>query len=183
MSEYIGKKYGMLTIISHRKVDGRNKVICLCDCGKTSKEIDRYSVISGASSSCGCRAIELAKQKIAAISQPCANPRARTLKHIKATHDKLDLFTMEEFENMIFDECYFCAQSFTYESNVFRNKRDAEISKINGKILHNSIMSSKLPKDQLDKDKNNYVSSCRNCRQCNLNTLFTKREARLGGRG
>lgn len=58
ITEYIGKKFGRLTIlkegtsVKYGKTTMR-KVLCKCDCG-TEKEIDFNSVKGGKSTSCGC---------------------------------------------------------------------------------------------------------------------------------
>jgi len=66
INEYIGSKFGRLTIlkegiaVKYGKTTMR-KVFCKCDCG-TEKEIDFSSVKSGKSTSCGCFNREHAKK-------------------------------------------------------------------------------------------------------------------------
>lgn len=61
-NEFIGKKFGKLTIISifYKKEKNRNVryVHCKCDCGN-EKDINFYNVIHNKSNSCGCYAKEL----------------------------------------------------------------------------------------------------------------------------
>ena len=45
-----GKKYGMLTVLDGR---GRKYITCQCECGKV-KEMNRYNVMRGNTTSCGC---------------------------------------------------------------------------------------------------------------------------------
>lgn len=51
--EYIGKKYGKLTIIGVLKEDKKWYFECRCDCG-TIKKINKYCVLQGNTQSCGC---------------------------------------------------------------------------------------------------------------------------------
>jgi hypothetical protein len=66
ISEYVGKKFGRLTIlkegssVKYNKTTMR-KVVCRCDCG-TEKEVDFNSVKGGKSTSCGCFNKEHAKK-------------------------------------------------------------------------------------------------------------------------
>jgi hypothetical protein len=66
ISEYVGKKFGRLTIlkegsaIKYGKTTMR-KVLCKCDCG-TEKEVDFNSIKGGKSTSCGCFSKENAKK-------------------------------------------------------------------------------------------------------------------------
>lgn len=54
ISGYIGSRYGKLKIISDAGfVDGRRRVIVLCDCGK-EKNIDFHSIKYGKTIACGC---------------------------------------------------------------------------------------------------------------------------------
>ena len=51
MEDILHKKYNRLTIITHKREDG--KVLCKCDCGKT-KWIHLNSVVNNITLSCGC---------------------------------------------------------------------------------------------------------------------------------
>ena len=55
---YKGQKFGRLTILEDG--GGRDKVLCLCECG-TRKSIFQLAVVSGRTSSCGCLRRERAK--------------------------------------------------------------------------------------------------------------------------
>ena len=54
---YVGQKFGRLTIIKEERIlknESSNIVaICECNCGGT-KSSDRYSIVSGKTTSCGC---------------------------------------------------------------------------------------------------------------------------------
>lgn len=49
---YVGKKIGMLQVLSLNYAGGY--YICQCDCGKTVK-VQKYNLISGNTTSCGCK--------------------------------------------------------------------------------------------------------------------------------
>lgn len=52
--EYVGKKFGKLTILTSVCFKGRNRMVsCSCDCGNV-KNIMLHSIQSGVSKSCGC---------------------------------------------------------------------------------------------------------------------------------
>lgn len=62
IEDYIGSKYGKLTIVSYDTKKGSNHYVnCKCDCGNT-KSISLYSVKSGRTKSCGCIRKELFKK-------------------------------------------------------------------------------------------------------------------------
>jgi hypothetical protein len=66
ITEYVGRKFGRLTILKEGepvKYDKTimRKVLCKCDCG-TEKEIDFNSIKGGKSTSCGCFNREHAKK-------------------------------------------------------------------------------------------------------------------------
>lgn len=55
LDSLIGKKYNMLTIISHKKKykDNKNYFVCKCDCGKIT-EIRASHILNDNQFSCGC---------------------------------------------------------------------------------------------------------------------------------
>lgn len=58
-SNYIGKKFGRLTVIEFSHTKGYNKYFrCICDCGK-NKTIILKTLLSGESKSCGCLSLEM----------------------------------------------------------------------------------------------------------------------------
>ena len=67
----IGECFGMMTVIEHlpnkasAKVQNRNyrKVLCKCECGNI-KEVSLYSLISGATKSCGCLRKQITSQRM-----------------------------------------------------------------------------------------------------------------------
>lgn len=63
VSDYIGKRYGRLTILSYESMDKNHhrKFKCLCDCGKL-KVTSIFSLKNGDTQSCGC----IQKEKAAA---------------------------------------------------------------------------------------------------------------------
>ena len=71
-TDIIGQHFGKLTVIQNiglRKQNSRNKnmtwYLCQCDCGNT-KEVDRNSLISGGTKSCGCMS-STGEQRIAEL--------------------------------------------------------------------------------------------------------------------
>jgi hypothetical protein len=89
---FVGERYGRLTVVS-RGADGKHKEvrwICICDCGGTA--IARpHQLLSGRHRSCGCLQREVATKhgmettKIydvwASMLQRCRNPRHRAFKN------------------------------------------------------------------------------------------------------
>lgn len=54
VKDIIGQKYGKLTVISsYKKDNGKIRYNCLCECG-IEVDIDRYDLINGKRTSCGC---------------------------------------------------------------------------------------------------------------------------------
>lgn len=58
----IGKKFNRWTVVEFFGVNrsGKMFVLCKCECG-TEKKVDKYNVISGASKSCGCFSVDMAR--------------------------------------------------------------------------------------------------------------------------
>lgn len=127
IDDYIGTKYGRLTIIkegSFIKYDKTimRKVLCKCDCGN-EKEIDLNSIKRGKSTSCGCFNKELAKENntkhglamlSTGIKHPdyniwtklkgrCLNPNDKSYIHYGARGIKICDRWMYSFENFIND--------------------------------------------------------------------------------
>ena len=55
MSDLVGKKFGLLTVVRFSRVGGRRRRfwMCLCRCGNKT-EVNRDNLISGNTTSCGC---------------------------------------------------------------------------------------------------------------------------------
>lgn len=53
MDDYVGKKFGKLTVLNTDKINGRKVFVCKCDCGKITKPY-AYNVLRGKTKSCGC---------------------------------------------------------------------------------------------------------------------------------
>lgn len=60
--EIINKKFGHLFVLKQSKYGQHAKYLCVCDCGK-QKEIRRDHLLSGATTSCGCRGAYWAQPK------------------------------------------------------------------------------------------------------------------------
>lgn len=65
LNSLIGKKFNMLTIISHKKKgkNNNNYFVCKCDCGKTT-EIRASHILNDNQLSCGCIRIKYEDSKI-----------------------------------------------------------------------------------------------------------------------
>lgn len=76
MNDFIGKKFGRLTVVEYVGKDKNKKsmFLCECDCGK-SKVVKRNNLVTGTTKSCGCIKVELLKNK--------------SKKYSKNTHEKL----------------------------------------------------------------------------------------------
>ena len=76
MNDFIGKKFGRLTVVEYVGKDKNKKsmFLCKCDCGK-SKVVNRNNLVTGTTKSCGCIKVELLKSK--------------SKKYSKNTHEKL----------------------------------------------------------------------------------------------
>lgn len=57
-SEVVGKRFNRWVIIDAFRMSGRTFVKAKCDCG-SEKIVDRYTVVSGKSTSCGCYMAEV----------------------------------------------------------------------------------------------------------------------------
>lgn len=100
INDYIGKRYNKLTIIGNggKAKDGHTKVQCRCDCGNV-KNILLKSILSGRSTSCGCRSRILSSERRlkhgctanyhverlfrvwATMKDRCNNPKCKTYRH------------------------------------------------------------------------------------------------------
>lgn len=84
VAEYIGKKYGRLTIIS-KAINLKNrkiKYIVKCDCGNI-REVEHSNLVNGHTASCGCKKIEFSS-KINLIHGLSKTPLYAVYKGIKA---------------------------------------------------------------------------------------------------
>lgn len=52
-TDYVGKTYGMLTIIGEGNSKRPRKWLCRCQCGEV-KQVGHYDIVSGSTKSCGC---------------------------------------------------------------------------------------------------------------------------------
>lgn len=82
ISEYIGKKYGRLTIINTwRNEESRSLALCKCEC-ETEKVLRLEHVIDGMTTSCGCYAREVVR-KASIIHGETRTRLFRTWTHIR----------------------------------------------------------------------------------------------------
>lgn len=139
INDYVGLKYGRLTIIKEGSCIKYNrtimrKVLCKCDCGN-KKEIDLNSIKRGKSTSCGCFNKEFAKKNhtkhgLAMISTGirhpdyniwtklkgrCLNPNDKSYKHYGGRGIKICDRWMHSFENFIEDLGWRPSQKYSIE--------------------------------------------------------------------
>lgn len=60
MGKHDGERFGRLTLISSGTINGRQRCLCLCDCGKYV-ELSYCHVITGHTRSCGCLKTDVIK--------------------------------------------------------------------------------------------------------------------------
>ena len=61
----VGDRFGKLTVVgSAIRKDGRIFYPCQCDCGSPVTEKSKYNLLSGATSSCGCKYKEVDYKKM-----------------------------------------------------------------------------------------------------------------------
>lgn len=84
MENYIGSKFGKLTVLSEIDVNERKsrhrKVVCICECGKKTNSF-LFSLREGRSKSCGCVAANKAKER-------WKNPTKKMIEVAKASGEK-----------------------------------------------------------------------------------------------
>ena len=51
--EFLGQQFGLWTV---KDISSKDKLLCVCQCG-TQREVSKYSLLRGVSTSCGCRAV------------------------------------------------------------------------------------------------------------------------------
>ena len=74
---YVGRRYGRLIVINQIRKQGRSRLICTCDCGRTG-EYAAYNLTSGNTQSCGCLRKDVSPEK---VSKFVERIRAANLKH------------------------------------------------------------------------------------------------------
>ena len=60
LKDLTGQRFGRLTVLSYDGNDGKNSYwLVKCDCGKPSFKVQRSALITGATTSCGCKNKEI----------------------------------------------------------------------------------------------------------------------------
>ena len=62
IKNYIGQRFGKLTVIDRKRENGRTYYLCKCDCGN-EKWIFSGSLTRGKTKSCGCERVRIAKEE------------------------------------------------------------------------------------------------------------------------
>lgn len=142
IQDYIGRKFGRLTIIEestpvyyeYKYKHIRRQVRCLCDCG-ISKIIDLESIRAGRSTSCGCYNKEQARNRHTThglvmrkdgtrhpdyviwtkLKSRCLNPKDKSYKHYGGRGIKICDRWLHSFENFIADLGYRHSQNYSLE--------------------------------------------------------------------
>jgi len=155
--DWVGKKYGMLTIISDDSdVTVNRKVLCECECGNVASKV-LASVTSGNTKSCGCQArgaFRKLPEGEAAFNWLYSGYRSSAEKR-NYTFD----LTKEQFKVLTKGNCVYCG---TYPTSWTKNPKG-----MNGSYLYNGV-------DRVNNDRGyemgNVVSCCWTCNKLK-NTL------------
>lgn len=111
----IGQRFGRWKVlgISPHKNQGRQYLQCECDCG-TLRDVMRYSILSGKSTSCGCLKLENIKK---AVSLPSGvSGFNRLYKRYKKGAEGRNLpfsLSEEEFKALVESPCHYCGDTKT----------------------------------------------------------------------
>ena len=185
-----GEKFGRLTIIKlayierskNSKGNNINKVyyICKCECGNEIKA-QKNNLISGHTTSCGCKAKETAK--INAKNNGFYGSKtdwdsktkdysikvlySRTKGKAKQRNIEFDL-TLEEFSNIITLNCHYCNALPIQKFNPYLNNDDSITRKDLPGVKENlsKIKDITIFYNGIDRKKNNLGYSVMNCVPC-----------------
>jgi len=154
-----GQKFGRLIVIKRVYPNTRHRNtrwLCKCECG-TEKTVDKSSLISGKTKSCGCLRRERGGRP--KLNYGIANMR-RVIeiykRHAKKRGNEWNL-TEEQFRALTQKDCYYCGG----KPNNRRNARG-----YNGEYIYNGI-------DRIDNTKgytiDNVISCCKVCNRAKNN--------------
>lgn len=164
INNYVGRKYGNLTVIEFDSKDKENRNLykCKCDCGNTiitsAKNLER-----GVTNNCGCKTKEKrGRASRLKYGEAARNRVLSTYKH-NAKNKNLDFtLTNEEMFELFKGKCHYCGEK---PSKVYSNE------KFYGEFIYNGI-------DRLDSSKGyikgNVVSCCSVCNY--LKSDYTEEE-------
>lgn len=126
-----GKKFGRLTPLERSGTAKNGSVIwkCICECGNETNKIGSL-LISGATSSCGCKHRERAKlfNRLPPGEAALKNKFSHYRKTAKKRYLSFDI-SIEIFQNIITSECHFCGAP---PQMVFKPKTIVESFPMNG---------------------------------------------------
>ena len=138
------QRFGKLTAIEFAYIkDHKSYWLCLCDCGNT-KVISRYSLIGGATQTCGCSKKENRKDDYKEAIYKLLYRGYR-----KNSKNEFEL-TLEEFKFFLGKPCKYCGKS---SSNVL-NYRGIKNTLL--KVKYNGI-------DRVDSSKGYTMDNCVTC--------------------
>lgn len=154
-----GDVFGRLTVVEYANIQHRTRYYkCVCVCGNVVT-IRGVSLTIGATTSCGCYARELSRQKLLnnnytrledGVSQ--RNQVILTYKINAKRRNLLYNLTIEEFEQLTLSNCHYCGNK---PSSIRKDKRSDSIF-----YIYNGI-------DRIDNTKGyiveNVVTCCKIC--------------------
>lgn len=164
---YIGKKFGMLTVLKRnfsKRNDHNIYWECECECGNTAI-VSITSLKKGDTISCGCFCKKQAK--IRAKNLNIKNEGESALNSILYTYKynankrniEFDL-TNDQFELLIFSDCKYCGMP---PNNLSKNRYG------NGDVIYNGVDRMN---NSIGYKEGNCVSCCKNCNRAKSNMSY-----------
>ncbi len=104
-----GDVFGSLTVLgySHQDKRWRRHYLCRCVCG-TEKTVQGTLLRSGNTSSCGCRAVEVARRRALPYSIAARNQVIAGYRHKAKKFGREFALTVPQFEAIASTPCFYC---------------------------------------------------------------------------
>ena len=166
--EYVGRKFGRLTVISRQDVpdkagDIRPVLTCLCECG-TEKQFTASNLYNNTTSSCGCLQKELLSKR---SRKPPGHAATHSVWSYYRRNAKLrDLpwnLTKEEFVNLISSPCSYCGTvnsmfvKMIYGDECYHNGVDRIDSKLGYNLTNCSPCCNVCNRAKSDMSRDEFV--------------------------